>query len=121
MSPVLRLIILVMLCLSLFAPAARAEFALGETGLTMSATPTLTTDYLFRGISQTRNRPAAQLTAEIGRGGAPEVEFKCRKLEGYQYCHDEDENGRQLCNGCDHVDDGCLPNSHQDDRMNDPE
>ncbi|MBW8270130.1 TorF family putative porin [Caldovatus aquaticus] len=47
------------------APPAAAQIALGETGLTLTATPALVTDYVFRGISQTRSRPAIQGTAEI--------------------------------------------------------
>jgi uncharacterized protein (TIGR02001 family) len=46
------------------APAA-AQIALGETGLTLTATPALTTDYVFRGISQTRSRPAIQFTGDL--------------------------------------------------------
>lgn len=56
------------LCLALAAPAsvnpARA-FEIEEAGLTIQVTPTLSTDYMFRGISQTRNRPAAQGTLDI--------------------------------------------------------
>lgn len=44
--------------------SARAQTPIGETGVTVTLTPTLTTDYMFRGLSQTRNRPAAQITAE---------------------------------------------------------
>lgn len=47
------------------ATPAAAQIAIGETGLTVTATPALTTDYLFRGISQTRSRPAVQGTVEI--------------------------------------------------------
>lgn len=43
---------------------AEAQTALGETGITLTATPALATDYLFRGISQSRNRPALQLTLD---------------------------------------------------------
>lgn len=46
------------------APAA-AQIELGETGLTLTATPALTTDYVFRGISQTRSRPAIQFTGDL--------------------------------------------------------
>ncbi len=48
----------------LSAPAARAEIPIGSTGITVTLTPTVSTDYLFRGISQTRNRWAGQFTAE---------------------------------------------------------
>ncbi len=44
-------------------PAAAVE--LEGTGLTLTFTPTISTDYLFRGYSQTRNRPALQATAEL--------------------------------------------------------
>lgn len=35
------------------------------SGLTLSLTPTASTDYLFRDVSQTRNRPAASLSADL--------------------------------------------------------
>ncbi|WP_027283963.1 TorF family putative porin [Rubritepida flocculans] len=44
---------------------AQAQVALGETGLTATVTATYASDYLFRGISQTRSRMAYQLTGEI--------------------------------------------------------
>ena len=47
------------------APAARAEIAIGETGLAVTITPAIQSDYLFRGISQTRNRWAGQGTVEM--------------------------------------------------------
>jgi uncharacterized protein (TIGR02001 family) len=50
--------------LMLPAPQAGA-FELEDAGLTVTATPALVTDYLFRGISQTRNRPAGQLTLDV--------------------------------------------------------
>jgi uncharacterized protein (TIGR02001 family) len=50
--------------LALAAAPAQAQTRLDAAGLTLTATPGLSTDYLFRGISQTRNRPAAQLTLE---------------------------------------------------------
>ena len=46
------------------SPPARAA-ELGNSGLTLTLTPSAGTDYLFRGISQTRNRPAVQGTAEL--------------------------------------------------------
>jgi uncharacterized protein (TIGR02001 family) len=46
------------------SPAA-AQMILGESGLTLTATPLVSTDYLFRGISQTRNRPAVQGTIDL--------------------------------------------------------
>jgi uncharacterized protein (TIGR02001 family) len=53
-------------------PAA-AQIELGETGLTLSATPTLTTDYVFRGISQTRSRPAIQFTADLAHSSGVHI------------------------------------------------
>ena len=50
--------------LSLAQPAA-AQVALGETGVTMTAIGTYASDYLFRGISQTRSRMAYQGSAEF--------------------------------------------------------
>ena len=47
------------------APAAHAEIAIGETGLAVTITPTVSSDYMFRGISQTRNRWAGQGTVEM--------------------------------------------------------
>ncbi|WP_419899162.1 TorF family putative porin [Roseomonas sp. USHLN139] len=50
---------------ALLAPvAASAQIRVEALGLTLGATPALASDYLFRGLSQTRNRPAAQLTLE---------------------------------------------------------
>ncbi|MFC0409117.1 TorF family putative porin [Roseomonas elaeocarpi] len=49
---------------SLCAQAASAQTRVDPLDLSVTLTPTLATDYLFRGISQTRNRPAAQLTFE---------------------------------------------------------
>jgi len=46
------------------ATPAKAQMDLGS-GLTLSLTPAASTDYLFRGISQTRNRPAVALTADL--------------------------------------------------------
>jgi uncharacterized protein (TIGR02001 family) len=46
------------------APKATA-FEIEGTGLTIGVTPAVATDYLFRGISQTRNRPSAQLTLDV--------------------------------------------------------
>jgi uncharacterized protein (TIGR02001 family) len=49
----------------LFAPgAASAQTRVEALDLTLSATPAVSSDYLFRGISQTRNRPAIQGTFE---------------------------------------------------------
>lgn len=54
----------VFLCAALALPAA-AQMPLGESGLTLTVTPVLSSDYLFRGISQTRNRPAIQGTVDL--------------------------------------------------------
>ncbi len=45
------------------APASAIEIE--GSGLTIAATPALASDYLFRGISQTRSRPALQGTLDI--------------------------------------------------------
>ncbi len=45
-------------------PAA-AQVNIEALGLTLTATPAAQSDYLFRGISQTRNRPALQLTLDL--------------------------------------------------------
>jgi uncharacterized protein (TIGR02001 family) len=47
------------------ATPATAQRAIGDTGLTATVTGTFASDYLFRGISQTRSRPAWQGNAEI--------------------------------------------------------
>ena len=44
---------------------ASAQIELGQTGLTLTLTPTASTDYTFRGVSQTRNRPAIQGLIDI--------------------------------------------------------
>ncbi|MFB9970796.1 TorF family putative porin [Pseudoroseomonas cervicalis] len=52
--------------LGIFLPAlpAAAQTEIDSLGLTVTATPSVSSDYLFRGISQTRNRPAIQLTLD---------------------------------------------------------
>ncbi len=45
------------------APASAIEIE--GSGLTIAATPSATTNYLFRGISQTRQRPALQGTLDV--------------------------------------------------------
>lgn len=47
------------------ATPAQAQIQLGETGLTATVTGTFASDYLFRGLSQTRSRMAYQAGAEI--------------------------------------------------------
>ncbi|UFN47170.1 TorF family putative porin [Roseomonas sp. OT10] len=44
-------------------PAKAIEFE--GTGLSLSLIPAVSSDYLFRGVSQTRNRPAVQGTVEL--------------------------------------------------------
>jgi uncharacterized protein (TIGR02001 family) len=51
---------------TLLAPrAVFAQTTIESLGLTVTTTPAATTNYLFRGISQTRNRPAGQFTLDI--------------------------------------------------------
>ncbi|SHK24729.1 conserved hypothetical protein [Roseomonas rosea] len=50
--------------LSLACGSAGA-FELESAGLTVGVTPTISSDYLFRGVSQTQNRPAVQGTIDI--------------------------------------------------------
>ena len=47
---------------------AQAQIVIGETGLTANASAGVASDYLFRGISQTRSRAAYQGTAELSHG-----------------------------------------------------
>lgn len=49
-------------------PAGASAFGTEPLGLTIGLTPTISSDYLFRGISQTRNRPAVQATVDIQHG-----------------------------------------------------
>jgi uncharacterized protein (TIGR02001 family) len=58
----MRKSVLVVSLLCGFAAPAAAQVRLGDTGLSVSATGTVASDYLFRGISQTRSRPAWQLS-----------------------------------------------------------
>ncbi len=51
---------------ALLAPvAASAQQTFESAGLTVTTTPAVVSDYLFRGISQTRGGPAAQLTIDV--------------------------------------------------------
>jgi uncharacterized protein (TIGR02001 family) len=51
---------------ALLAPApAAAQQSIDSLGLTVTVTPAVVSDYLFRGISQTRSRPAAQGAIDI--------------------------------------------------------
>ena len=47
------------------ATTPASAFEIPEAGLTVTATPAVASDYLFRGVSQTRNRPALQLTLDV--------------------------------------------------------
>jgi len=47
-----------------FMQPSQAQIAIGETGFTVTTTGTYASDYLFRGISQTRSRMAYQGTSE---------------------------------------------------------
>lgn len=53
--------ILLFCAAALVAMPAQAQIRLGETGLSLTATSILANDDLFRGISQTRSRPAYQI------------------------------------------------------------
>jgi uncharacterized protein (TIGR02001 family) len=46
------------------APAG-AQQTIESAGLTIATTPAITSDYVFRGISQTRSRPAIQITVDV--------------------------------------------------------
>ncbi|MFT8246866.1 TorF family putative porin [Roseomonas sp. BN140053] len=63
MLPALRTATLALVLAGAALPAV-AQTRIEALGLSLTATPTLATDYLFRGISQTRNRPAVQGTLE---------------------------------------------------------
>jgi uncharacterized protein (TIGR02001 family) len=45
--------------------AVQAQTTIEGVGLTIATTPAATTDYVFRGLSQTRGRPAVQLTVDV--------------------------------------------------------
>jgi uncharacterized protein (TIGR02001 family) len=59
-----------LLVMLLAASPALAQLRLGESGLALNPTATVTSDYIFRGISQTRSRPAAQANVEIIHPGS---------------------------------------------------
>jgi uncharacterized protein (TIGR02001 family) len=48
----------------LASQAGTAQTAIDSLGLTVTTTPALTSNYIFRGLSQTRDRPAAQVTVD---------------------------------------------------------
>lgn len=58
-----RLGIAALLGCTALTPTAQAQTTIGD--FTVTTTPAGVSDYLFRGISQTRGRPAAQLTLDI--------------------------------------------------------
>lgn len=62
-SPLVLAAALSLSILPLALPAA-AQTTIDSLGVTVTATPAVSTDYLFRGISQTRNRPAISLTLD---------------------------------------------------------
>jgi uncharacterized protein (TIGR02001 family) len=54
---------------ALLVPApVSAQQSIESLGLTVTTTPALLSDYMFRGISQTRGGPAAQLTLDVEHG-----------------------------------------------------
>jgi uncharacterized protein (TIGR02001 family) len=65
MKPSLAYAIPLCLGLGTLAMPAAAQMPLGDSGLTLTVTPSVSTDYLFRGISQNRNRPAVQGTLDL--------------------------------------------------------
>ncbi len=64
MKPHLALATALSLSIPLLALPAAAQTEIDSLGLTLTATPSVSSDYLFRGVSQTRNRPAIQLTLD---------------------------------------------------------
>jgi len=63
-------ILAALLVMLLAANPAMAQLRLGESGLNLNPIATVTSDYIFRGISQTRSRPAAQLNVELIHPGS---------------------------------------------------
>ncbi|WP_439552462.1 TorF family putative porin [Falsiroseomonas sp.] len=51
--------------IALAPQASQAQQTIDSLGVTVTTTPAITSDYMFRGLSQTRNRPAAQLTLDV--------------------------------------------------------
>ncbi|NKC34207.1 TorF family putative porin [Falsiroseomonas selenitidurans] len=49
----------------LVSSAGFAQQTIESAGLTVATTPVVSSDYSFRGFSQTRNRPAVQLTLDV--------------------------------------------------------
>ncbi|WP_439597951.1 TorF family putative porin [Falsiroseomonas sp.] len=45
--------------------AVQAQQTIESAGLTILTTPLIGSDYMFRGLSQTRNRPTAQVTVDV--------------------------------------------------------
>lgn len=63
-----RLLSFGLIAASLFASSAAAQQTIESLDLTVTTTPALSSDYLFRGISQTRNRPAVQISLDVQHG-----------------------------------------------------
>lgn len=56
-------------CAALLMPApSSAQQRIESLDLTVTTTPAVVSDYLFRGVSQTRGRPAVQATIDIEHG-----------------------------------------------------
>lgn len=53
--------------------AAQAQQTIESLGLTVTTTPAVVSDYNFRGLSQTRLRPAAQVTVDAENGSGVHV------------------------------------------------
>ncbi len=64
----MRLLVTLFLVLAILP--AGAQTRLGDTGLSLSGSSTVLSDYLFRGISQTRSRAALQGVAELSHPGS---------------------------------------------------
>lgn len=65
MARPLTLIATLLLAATVLTPqAAQAQQTIDSLGLTVTTTPAVTSDYSFRGFSQTRLRPAAQVTLD---------------------------------------------------------
>jgi hypothetical protein len=64
------------LCLALFAAPAAAQQRIDSLCLTVTTIPAVSTDDLFRGISQTRGRPAVQLGLDLPHGSGAYPGFR---------------------------------------------
>lgn len=65
MNRVLLLTTAALIGSALLSPCAQAQQKVDELGVTITTTPTLATDYRFRGISQMQRDPALQLSLDI--------------------------------------------------------